>query len=459
MKKILIADTTVLTTYGTFGFKEAVEAARKLSDLNVDIIELPKIENKAKDTLFIKTISSFIKNSIISVNAGNTPEEISTAANALNGIKNARLRIELPLSDVNMEYSLHKKGKVMESFAVSLFEEAQKTNIDTEFCALDATRADKELLKSVLSAAITHGVKTVSVYDNEGILFPDSFADFVNDTFKDLDVTDVNVGVCVNNINGFALSCSFLAAKGKANVIKVSAIDNITPLKDVVKVLKNCSFESKFESSLNYTKSGRILSQIDWILNKESIKVIEKAPENRNVSLNAFSDFDTVMAEVLQLGYDLSKEDQKAVFEEFKRIAQKKDVTSKELDAIVASAAMQVPATYKLEHYIIQTGNVLKASAQIVLKKNGEKISAISMGDGPIDAAFCTLEKAMGKKYELQDFQIQAITRGQEAMGSAVVKLKNGGKIYSGNGLSTDIISSSIRAYINAVNKIVYEEE
>ena len=226
MKKILIADTTVLKTYGTFGFKEAVEAARKLSDLNVDIIELPKIENKAKDTLFIKTISSFIKNSIISVNAGNTPEEISTAANALNGIKNARLRIELPLSDVNMEYSLHKKGKVMESFAVSLFEEAQKTNIDTEFCALDATRADKELLKSVLSAAITHGVKTVSVYDNEGILFPDSFADFVNDTFKDIDVTDVNVGVCVNNINGFALSCSFLAAKGKANVIKVSAIDN-----------------------------------------------------------------------------------------------------------------------------------------------------------------------------------------------------------------------------------------
>ena len=75
-----------------------------------------------------------------------------------------------------------------------------------------------------------------------------------------------------------------------------------------------------------------------------------------------------------------------------------------------------------------------------------------------IDAAFLSVEQVIGHHYDLDDFQIQAVTEGKEAMGSAIVKLRAGGKLYSGNGISTDIIGASIRAYINAVNKIVYEE-
>ena len=82
----------------------------------------------------------------------------------------------------------------------------------------------------------------------------------------------------------------------------------------------------------------------------------------------------------------------------------------------------------------------------------------MSVGDGPIDASFLAIEQIIGHHYELDDFQIQAITEGREAMGSALVKLRAGGKLYSGNGISTDIIGASIRAYINALNKIVYEE-
>ena len=80
------------------------------------------------------------------------------------------------------------------------------------------------------------------------------------------------------------------------------------------------------------------------------------------------------------------------------------------------------------------------------------------MGDGPIDAAFVAIEQIIGYKYELDDFRIESVTEGKEAMGSAVVKLRFDGKLYSGNGISTDIIGASIRAYISAVNKIVYDE-
>ena len=134
------------------------------------------------------------------------------------------------------------------------------------------------------------------------------------------------------------------------------------------------------------------------------------------------------------------------------------DVAAKELDAIIASAALQVPPTYRLESYVLNTGNTISASAQMKLTKNGQTLSGVSLGDGPVDAAFLAIESILGRHYELDDFQIQAVTEGREAMGESVVKLRSGGKLYSGRGISTDIIGASVHAYLNAINKIVYEE-
>ena len=124
---------------------------------------------------------------------------------------------------------------------------------------------------------------------------------------------------------------------------------------------------------------------------------------------------------------------------------------------MIASAAMQVPSTYHIESYVINSGNIITATANIVLNKDGERLTGISTGDGPINAAFLAIEQIIGHHYELDDFQIQAVTEGHEAVGSAVVKLREGGVLYSGNGISTDIVGASIRAYINALNKIVYK--
>jgi 2-isopropylmalate synthase len=111
-----------------------------------------------------------------------------------------------------------------------------------------------------------------------------------------------------------------------------------------------------------------------------------------------------------------------------------------------------------LIQYVINSGNIISASAHIKLEKNGENIEGVCLGDGPIDAAFRAIEQIVGHHYELDDFQIQSVTEGQEAMGSALVRLRNNGKVYAGNGISTDIIGASIRAYISALNKITYEE-
>jgi 2-isopropylmalate synthase len=180
--------------------------------------------------------------------------------------------------------------------------------------------------------------------------------------------------------------------------------------------------------------------------------------DTANVCLDEGDEIGEVIKVVRQLGYDLSDEDNAKVYEAFKRVATRKHfVGTRELDAIVASTALQVPSAYRIDSYVINSGNVITATANILLNRNGEKLRGVGVGDGPIDAAFLAIEQIIGHHYELDDFQIQTVTEGRDAMGSALVKLRADGKVYSGNGISTDIIGASIRAYISALNKIVYE--
>ncbi|MBQ7101820.1 MAG: 2-isopropylmalate synthase, partial [Clostridia bacterium] len=123
-----------------------------------------------------------------------------------------------------------------------------------------------------------------------------------------------------------------------------------------------------------------------------------------------------------------------------------------------ATSALQVTPAYKLINYVINSGNIINSSAQITLEKDEQEKNAIAIGDGPIDAAFNAIEQILGHHYELDDFQIQSVTQGREAVGSAIVRLRSNGKLYAGKGISTDIIGASIKAYINAINKIIFEE-
>ena len=213
---------------------------------------------------------------------------------------------------------------------------------------------------------------------------------------------------------------------------------------------------------LRATELSRAAAQLNWLLQTERSS---GSPFDSGVSdgagvvcLTAGDDAGEVVKVVRHLGYDLTEEDNARVYESFQRIAAKKHfVNTRELDAIVASSAMQVPSTYRIINYVITCGNMTSAMASLTLEKDGERQQGVCAGDGPIDAAFLAIEQIIGHHYELADYQIQTVTEGREAMGSALVKLRSNGKLYSGNGISTDVIGASIRAYISALNKIVYE--
>lgn len=453
--KIEIFDRTLCRDDRTFSFKEKIEIARQLEKLNVDTVEIGEIDNIKRDTLLVRTVASFVKDAVLSVAGGFSKEGIDNAVNALNTANKPRIRIELPVSTVGMEYTCHKKAPKMLEYIKELVGYASGKCSDVEFCAVDATRAETDFLKEVIATAYSAGAKIVTICDTAAEMLPDSFGEFI----KELK-TDGEIGIMCDNKNGLAVADAVIAIKNGASIIKTSVGGREIPLGTFASVIKNCGNGCSIESGIKITESGRIIKQIGWITDnvKNEKTAVLTAQEENGMELDANDDSDTVLSAVMKLGYDLSEEDSAKVYEEFLRVASKRKVTLTELDAIVATVALQVPPTYKLVNYVVNSSNVITSSAQITLQKNGENLQGISIGDGPIDAAFLALEQITGTHFELDDFQIHSVTQGKEAMGNALVKLRKEGKLYSGNGISTDIISASIKAYINAVNKIVYEE-
>ena len=342
-----------------------------------------------------------------------------------------------------------------------LVKEAKEKIDDVEFCALDAARAEKSELAEFIKIAIESGAKTITVCDSAAEMLPEDFGKFVSEVMSYINTDDVSVGVICDNKNGLAPANAIISINKGVNVIKTDVKGMGIPLETMAGIIKNCGEKNDIFSDVKYTEIGRIIKQIKWIINNaknEKSAVTVSTGEENGIRLDSKDDRETVTAAALKLGYDLSEEDSVKVYEEFLKVANKKNVGAKELDAIVASVALQVPPTYKLVSYVVNNGNIISASAQITLQKDGKEIQGICIGDGPVDAAFLAIEQIIGCHYELDDFQIQSVTEGKQALGSAVVKLRMNGKLYSGNGISTDIIGAAIKAYIGAVNKIVYEE-
>ncbi len=468
MNKIRISDVTMKQTGADFSlsFKEKIELSKLLDKLGVDLIELEPITQSKIDSLRIKSVAAAVTESTIAVPVALNPESVSLTWNALKEAKKARLQVCAPVSPVQMEYLFHKKPDAMLAAIGNTVAECRKVCGDVEFVADDATRSDTAFLYQAVATAIEAGATTVTVCDTAGAMLPNEFTAFIRELYANVpQLKDVTLGVSCADDLSMADSCAIAAVRYGAGEIKAAAYRvNVASLPNVTKVLSAKGEFYNATCTVRTTSMNRICSQIEWMCqtgrSKNSPFDNGVQEDDGSVYLTAHDDLSAVMKMVARLGYELSEEDGSKVYDAFRVIAQKKEkVTARELDAIVASAAMQVPPTYRLESFVVTSGNVVSATAHLKLSKQDKVLEGVSLGDGPIDAAFLAIESITGHHYELDDFQIQSVTEGREAMGQTIVKLRSGGKVYSGQGISTDIVGSGILAYINALNKIVYEED
>ena len=271
--------------------------------------------------------------------------------------------------------------------------EAKRYCQDVEFAAQDATRAEPDFLRSAIEAAVDAGRTCVTVCDSAGTMPPDEFSAFVK-TILQMVPSGVRVGAACSNTLNIACACSFAAMQAGCTEIKVSAAcRDLSPLEAMAQIIRHpgrrfdmaCSIRSQSFSAPFSRSSG------SSSLSGARPRFANALPDTdrADLSLNSFDDRAAVDTAVMKLGHDLSEEDSEKVYAEFLRLAEK-DGRRQGTDAIVASAcgATGSGPTYQPESYLINSGSVIRASANIQIKKGEKSLRASAWGDGPIDAAF-----------------------------------------------------------------------
>lgn len=457
MKRIIISDAALKVAAANstdyYTFREKLNAAKYLSGIKVDEVELPAVKKTAEDSIVYKTICSAVGDTCVKVDAGVTDDSATAAFNAVKTAKNFCLQITLPVSTVQMEYVYHKKAPAMLEVIKERVAFLKTLTENVEYVAADASRADLDYLIDALKTAESAGATSVVVCDDAAVWLPEDAAKTVKTVVEQIGVP---VYVKASDKIGVGIAVAAAALKAGASGVVTSAIGG----GDYVNTVAFADFiAAKGEDA------GVIASIDHTAIHRDTENVVKKVKatnkdggQNVKIRITEESTLSDVAAAVKTLGYDITDSDAGKVYEETRRILNRKSVIeSRELEAIIATAAMQTPSTYHLDSYVVNCGNIINATAQITLSCASGKLSGVAAGDGPIDAAFKVIEQIIGHHYELDDFQIQTVTEGRESVGHALVKLRHKGRLYSGNGVSTDIVGASVRAYLNALNKIIYE--
>lgn len=464
MRKISVCDFTLrkLAQSGreSLLFREKTAIAQCIDNIGVDKTELPLITREKEDAIIYKTISSLVCDSELAVPVGYDEKSVDITWECIKNAKKPCLQVMLPVSTAQMEYGFRMKDKAMLEKIGELVSLSKKKCDNVEFIALDATRADISFLVKACLKARENGAVCVTLCDDAGICLPEEIADIVKTVKKECELP---VFVCLSDNINMAVAGAIAAINAGADGVKTSMTgDGVLLTEEFAEAVSVKSEQLGIETSLKLTEIHRDISSVMKSIGSRtaSENTAGTTVTGEDIFLDSQSSISDVCGAIRLLGYDLSDEDNGKVHKALMQVCERKSsVGAKELEALIASYAMQVPSAYHLVSYNASCSNIGSSMAQVTLESDGETISGVAMGDGPIDSAFRAIEQSIGYHYELDNFQIQAVTEGKEALGSTLVRLRNRGRLYSGTGLSTDIVGASIRAYINALNKIVYEEK
>lgn len=501
-KKLLIFDTTLRDGEQSPGcsmnIKEKIEMAKQLERLNIDIIEAGFAAASPGDFASVKEVADSIKGCTVASLARTLTGDIDKAWEAVKNAANPRIHTFIATSDIHMKYKLKMEPDQVKKRAIDMVAYAKQYCSDIEFSAEDATRSDPYFLAELFEGVIKAGATTINIPDTVGYITPNEYYDFITTIKENTPSIDkINISVHCHNDLGLAVANTLAAAKAGATQLECT-INGIgeragnAALEELVMVLDTRKDIYGMTSNINTTeimRTSSLLSKITGVSvqpnkaivgknafahesgihqhgvlnNKETYEIM--TPQSIGLNKNAMvlgkhSGRHAFEDRIKELGYTLSKEELDKAFMKFKDIAdKKKEVYDRDIDAIVAKESVQVPKSFTLTRFVINSGNTITSTAAVILNKEGKDIEEVAIGDGPIDAAFKAIEKIVKKKLKLEDYHLQSVTEGEDALGDALVKLSNGnGKIHSGRGLSTDVVEASIHAFINAVNKMIYED-
>jgi 2-isopropylmalate synthase len=371
---------------------------------------------------------------------------------------------------------------------------------DIEFSAEDATRSQPEFLYRVFEAVIDAGATVINVPDTVGYTTPDEFYELIKNIRENVSNSDkAKIAVHCHNDLGLAVANTLAAARAGATQLECT-INGIgeragnAALEEIVMAIKTRPQQFDLDVQIDTTqilRTSKLISSITGspvqpnkaivgsnafahesgihqhgvLAEKSTYEIM--TPESiglskNNMVLGKHSGRHAFEDRLVELGYNLTKKELDETFIRFKALADKKKVVQDaDLEVLLQHKSVEIPEMYKLDRFVINTGNTITATASVRLIKQSEEemlIEEVSTGDGPIDAAFKAVEKAVGANFTLEDYTIRSVTEGLDALGEAYVKIRSGARVYTGKGVSTDVFEASVLSYVNAINKMIYEE-
>ncbi|MBQ2755324.1 MAG: hypothetical protein IJF27_01480, partial [Oscillospiraceae bacterium] len=349
MKKINITDITLKKLSQdrevSLLFREKTAIAACADSLGADAVELAAIKNLREDTIIYKTIAQNVRKSTVAIPVGFNVQDINAAWECVKDAVHPRLQVEVPVSTVQMEYSYHVKSDKMLDKIAELVSEAKKLCADVEFSAMDATRADGDFLMRAIKTATENGADIINICDDAGIALPSEIAKLVKNIKAEITSP---VYVQVSDSIGMAVSAAIEAISAGAEGIKcVMAGGGALSMGALANALNARGDAVDAKLSLENTKIHATIDDLLAKINHEAYESADNISDNKKILLDSDSTLADVAHAAAMLGYELSDEDNGNVHKALAQVCEKKgSVGSKELEALIASFAMQAPSTY-----------------------------------------------------------------------------------------------------------------
>ena len=502
MRIIKIFDSTLRDGEQSPGFsmssREKVKMARSLELLGVDVIEAGFPAASPGDFESVASIASAVSDKcVIAALARLNKNDIDLAWDALKSAKRPRIHLFIATSDIHMKYKLHiDRDEVLELIRTHV-SYAASFAADIEFSAEDATRTDLDFLTEAYKTAVESGATSINVPDTVGYAAPDDFKLIIERIRKEETLRNIPVSVHCHNDLGMAVANSLEAIRLGAEQVEctVNGIGERAGNAALEEIVMNLKVRRDFYGADTNIDTKRIIGtskllsmitgvrvqpnkaitganvfaheagihQHGIIENRSTYEVMtpESVGLNDNmIVLGKHSGRHAFEEKLKEMGINLPKDRLDTVFADFKLLAdKKKEITDKDIEALLRNSIAEIPRIYKLDRYIISSSNMLSNTCCIRLKKDGEITpEGTAMGVGPIDAAFNAINIATGIDTTLAEYKIEAVTGGVDAQGAVSVRIKKGDRAFKGYGVDPNIFEASIKAYLSALNNMIYQE-
>ena len=502
MKAIQIFDTTLRDGEQAPGYAmnldEKVRMALQLEALGVDVMEAGFAIASPGDFASVKAIADAVRTSSVCSLSRATEKDIDASAEAIRGAVRPRIHTFIATSDLHLRYKLRMSRSDCLRRIRHAVSYARNLCGDVEFSAEDASRTDVDFLCRAFETAIAAGATVVNVPDTVGYSTPDEFGALVATLMNRVKgIGNVVVSTHCHDDLGLAVANSLAGVRAGARQVECTICGigeraGNAAMEEVVMGLRTrrdaygdiatgirteeIARTAHMLSTITGVRiaPGKAIVGANAFAHESGIHqhgVLSKAetyeimtPESVGMKhtelvLGKHSGQHALEARLRDLGYDLDAERMAEVFAAFKALAdRKKQITDRDLAALAETrvAARGTGANeWKLDSFVVNSGNHMSATAQITLVKGKRRVQDAAIGTGPIYAAFRAVEKIVRHRFVLEDYRIEAVTERRDALGEVLVKISDARGSYRGRGVSTDVIEGSILALLVAVNRML----